>query len=412
MSFKFQTELPLRPLQEALQLHDSGCWGDEATPADGAPVLRSTNINDGTLSVDAPAWRLLSLRDRKNKKLNHGDILVTKSSGSADHIGKCAMFVDGGEQTSYYFSNFTLRLRAKADRADSRYIFYWLNSSPGKAALRALSTTTTGLRNLDTHRYLNQLVPLPPVDEQRRIAVILDKADAIRRKRRQALAEIDALLRSTYAHVLGHLNPELAAWPLRSIEELASPCCGSMRTGPFGSDLRHSEFVDEGVAVLGIDNAVNNAFEWAERRYITEDKYERLRRYRVYPGDVIVTIMGTTGRSAVAPDDIPEAITTKHLATITPDKKQILPEVLSFAIHSDPLVIHQIRRANKGAIMSGLNLGIIKSLELRSAPLRLQERFVYIYKQSLAIQSQLSDPQISGEALFTSLSQRAFRGEL
>jgi type I restriction enzyme, S subunit len=185
-----------------------------------------------------------------------------------------------------------------------------------------------------------------------------------------------------------------------------------MRTGPFGSDLRHSEFVDKGVAVLGIDNAVNNTFEWAERRYITEEKYKQLRRYRVQPSDVIVTIMGTTGRSAVVPENIPEAITTKHLATITPDRNQILPEVLSFAIHSDPMVIRQIKRANKGAIMSGLNLGIIKSLELRRAPLRFQEKFVSISKRMGVLRSRLSDPQISGEALFASLSQRAFRGEL
>lgn len=250
------------------------------------------------------------------------------------------------------------------------------------------------------------------VGEQRRIAAILDKADAIHRKRHQSLAEADALLRAAYLELVGYRHPHYTHWPIVCIEELAAKYENAMRTGPFGSDLLHSEFVSEGVAVLGIDNAVQNRFSWDERRFITPEKYERLRRYRVHPGDVIITIMGTTGRSAVVPADIPEAITTKHLATITPDKHQTVPEFLSFAIHSDPLVIRQIIKANKGAIMAGLNLGIIKKLELRLPPLRQQQHFAEALRCLLMHQDRLRDPLVSGKALFGSLSQRAFRGEL
>jgi type I restriction enzyme S subunit len=250
------------------------------------------------------------------------------------------------------------------------------------------------------------------IDEQRRIAAILDKADDIRRKREQSLTLADDFLRSCYVHLVGYRHPEFGNWRPHKIENLAAPHKGAMRTGPFGSDLRHSEFTDHGIAVLGIDNAVNNHFEWDERRYISEEKYNNLRRYRVFPKDVIITIMGTTGRSAMVPDDIQEAITTKHLATITCDETKILPQVLSFAIHSDPLLIRQIQRANKGAIMAGLNLGIIKSLEINLPPLRLQEKFAHILASISAMRDELSAPEKNGAVLFESLSQRAFRGEL
>jgi type I restriction enzyme S subunit len=118
------------------------------------------------------------------------------------------------------------------------------------------------------------------------------------------------------------------SWEPFSIESLAKDERGSIRSGPFGSALLHSEFVDEGIAVLGIDNAVKNNFQCAERRFITREKYEELRRYRVCPKDVIIAIMGTTGRSAVVPDDIREAITT---VSITCDLHKVLPEVFSFA---------------------------------------------------------------------------------
>lgn len=254
--------------------------------------------------------------------------------------------------------------------------------------------------------------PRIPPSEQRRIAAILDKADAIRRKRNQALALADDFLRSTYLSLVGLKHPQYQSWEHFSIKSLAEDKRGSIRSGPFGSALLHSEFVDDGIAVLGIDNAVKNKFRWAERRFIAHEKYEELRRYRVYPKDVIITIMGTTGRSAVVPDDIPEAITTKHLASITCDFDKVLPEVLSFAIHSDPDVIDQIRAANKGAIMDGLNLGIIRQIKIRRPPMRQQRLFVEILRKSHATIQKMTIPSGNGSDLFASLSQRAFRGDL
>lgn len=259
-----------------------------------------------------------------------------------------------------------------------------------------------------------EAIELPRINrsEQQRIASILAKTDGIRRKRQKLLKATGDFVRSAYLHKVGHLNLGHGDWKPFRFEELAEDRKGAIRSGPFGSALRHGEFVNEGIAVLGIDNAVQNKFAWAERRFITPSKYEELHRYRVFPGDVIITIMGTTGRSAVVPDDIPEAITTKHLATITCNKKLIHPEVLSFAIHSDPLIIRQIKSFNKGAIMDGLNLGIIRKLEINLPPMDEQHRFVAMLRKARAIEATSLTPDGSGEDLFQSLSQRAFRGEL
>jgi len=292
---------------------------------------------------------------------------------------------------------------------DRQFLLHFMLSKAKFLEGRAQGATVKGIK-LDLLRSLE--FPQLRIDEQRRIASILDKASSLRSKRERLIEETRGFASSAYLHTVGHLNPSHGDWEPLTIEALAENRKGAIRSGPFGSALRHGEFVDEGIAVLGIDNAVQNKFAWSERRFITPSKYEELRRYTVFPGDVIVTIMGTTGRSAVVPDDIPEAITTKHLATITCNKELIHPEVLSFAIHSDPLIIRQIKSFNKGAIMDGLNLGIIRKLEINLPPMAEQLRFVAMLQKARAIEAKSQTPEGSGEDLFQSLSQRAFRGEL
>jgi type I restriction enzyme, S subunit len=250
-------------------------------------------------------------------------------------------------------------------------------------------------------------IPLPPLSEQRRIADILDKGERIRRKRKQSALFAEQLLQSVFLNMVGPSAEGYAEWPVRTLESLAAIGSNSMRTGPFGSDLLHSEFVPRGIAVLGIDNAVQNRFAWGERRYITPEKYERLRRYTVLPSDVIVTIMGTTGRSAVIPDDIPTAITTKHLASITLDRRQAEPEFVSQALFRHPEVLGQIAAANRGAIMSGLNLGLIKGLRLPVPPVERQRDFK---KMTAKIRSLAMKMEQTGleEELFCSLLYHAF----
>ncbi|MBK8592632.1 MAG: restriction endonuclease subunit S [Sandaracinaceae bacterium] len=170
-------------------------------------------------------------------------------------------------------------------------------------------------------------------------------------------------------------------------------------------------FVDEGIAVLGIDNAVQNRFSWGERRFITQEKYEELLRYTVRPGDVIVTIMGTTGRSAVVADDISTAITTKHLATITLDRNKAEPEFISQALFRHPELLQQITAANRGAIMSGLNLGLIKALRIPTPPIERQREFARVTLHGRAVAARMTTDTAT-EDLFNALVARAFSGGL
>jgi len=210
--------------------------------------------------------------------------------------------------------------------------------------------------------------------------------------------------------IVGAGNSNYRHWPEMEIADLAERRDGSIRTGPFGSALRHGEFTNQGeVAVLGIDNVVENCFRWTERRFISRERYEKhFKRYTVRAGDVLVTIMGTTGKSAVAPEDLPVAISTKHLAVISLDQEHVRPEFLSHAIHGDPRVWAQIGAANRGAIMAGLNLGIIKRLRIRLPPVVHQARFERVVERVRHLRAGIVSARQTDEHLFRALAQGSF----
>jgi type I restriction enzyme S subunit len=291
---------------------------------------------------------------------------------------------------------------------DRDYLFHFLRS-PAVTGFATMRSVGVNLPRISPTTLLTLPIVLPPLTEQRRIAAMLDLTDRIRRGRRDCSRVTAELLASSYDALVGPKNEDYLDWPEHMIADLAERTPGSIRTGPFGSSLRHSEFVDEGVAVLGIDNAVQNRFAWAERRFVSAEKFERLRRYEVKPGDVIVTIMGTTGRSAVVPDDIPRAISTKHLAVITPDRSRVIPMFLSHTIHSSAGVSRQLSSANRGAIMAGLNVGVIRRLRVRLPPLAVQARFATAVQAIYMAMDRMDDASMQSDRLLSAVAGFAFR---
>ena len=286
------------------------------------------------------------------------------------------------------------------------YLYYVLKTLDVSSKTdRAVMGATLNKKKLEQIK-----IPLPPLEKQKRIAKILDKADEIRHKRKESIRLTDELLRSTFLDMFGDIEGK--KWILFTVEDIIKQRRNSIRTGPFGSKLLHSEFVDEGIAVLGIDNAVQNTFKWAKPRFITEEKYAQLKRFTVYPDDVLITIMGTCGRCAIVPSDCPKAINTKHLCCITLDQTKCLPQFLHsyFLIH--PEAQKYLKMNAKGAIMDGLNMTIIKKLPVPLVPIDLQKDYQKIYQKYEKFKNQLQSYYQESENLFNSLLQRAFKGEL
>ncbi|MEP6933979.1 MAG: restriction endonuclease subunit S [Nitrospirota bacterium] len=377
-------------------------------PTDGVFQFRMNNITtEGQLDFSKKRRVPRETRSLEIFFVEPGDILFN-ATNSPELVGKSAFFP--GYDEPAVFSNHFLRLRPREDKLDGRYLARWLVLQFQRRVFQSMCRQWVNQATVGRDSLLGLRMPLPPLAEQRQIAKVLDLAEALQAKRRAALTQIDTLIQSVFLDLFG--DSEKRAWPVTTIAEVAHPDEGSIRTGPFGSDLLHSEFVDEGVAVLGIDNAVANEFRWNERRFISESKYRELKRYTVKPGDVLITIMGTCGRCAVVPDDVPVAINTKHLCCITLDSEKCLPSFLHAYFLRHPLARRYLEQTAKGAIMAGLNMGIITAMPIRLPPLSLQHDFarrvVAVEKLKTAHCSSLTEI----DALFDTLQHRAFRGEL
>lgn len=311
-----------------------------------------------------------------------------------------------------------ITLQTDREHVEPTYLKYALLSPAVQAEIQARRTgaTVVGIKA----KLLKEVpIPLAPLKEQQRIVAVLDEAfEGLARARAHAEANLRNA-RELFENFASGLFDEIKTAPLTAtspVKELALAEKGSIRTGPFGSQLRHSEFVDQGIAVLGIDNAVRNEFRWGKKRFITEGKYDALRRYTVRPGDVIITIMGTCGRCAVIPDDIPVAINTKHLCCITLDQSKCLPEYLhAYFLHS-PKARSYLTVQASGSVMDGLNMGIIKELPVELPSLDEQSEVV---ERLDGLRGRANGLAASAEAkvadlddLRQSLLQKAFAGEL
>lgn len=286
------------------------------------------------------------------------------------------------------------------------YLFHFL-SQQRTIDFAASQASGANLPRLSPKTLEDFIIPLPPLDQQRRIAAILDHADKVRDCRSQVVVHLDELSRATFLEMFGRYSERVV-----SVEEVAAQAKGSIRTGPFGSQLLHTEFVEEGVAVLGLDNVVGNAFSWGERRYITPEKYEVLKRYTVLPGDVLVSIMGTCGRCVVVPSDVGTAINTKHICAITLDPSKAFPEFVRAAFLWHPLSRQHLLQRTKGSIMDGLNMGIIKEMPLPLPPLEDQRRFVEQLRKLGALTASCAASSNEIGTLFAALQSRAFSGQL
>jgi len=182
--------------------HRAGTWGPEAAENDGFPVVRSTEIAGNRIRPETASARVISPDRAEAFVLVPGDILVNKSSGSPHLVGWPAIFEGAPDNRVYLFSNFMIRLRTATDVAEPWFLLHYLHSPMARSIYLGSQDTTSGLRNLRVREFMALPVPLPPLEEQRRIVAHLDAVQEKAKALKQAQAETDAELRRLEQSIL------------------------------------------------------------------------------------------------------------------------------------------------------------------------------------------------------------------
>jgi type I restriction enzyme S subunit len=281
-----------------------------------------------------------------------------------------------------------------------RYLYYWLLRKKHEFLHLANGVTQ---KNLSTTFVRNLEIPLPPIASQRRIADILDKADEIIRKRKEAIALTEQLQKSIFLDMFGDpvINPK--GWEVKKLEEV----CYKVTDGTHQSP----EWSISGIPFLFVSNIVNGEIDFNVSKYISEDFWQKLTlRCPIEINDILYTTVGSYGNVALVRTD-KKFCFQRHIAHIKPDNSKINPEFLLGLMQSDGIK-RQADQQVRGIAQKTLNLKELKSFQVFNPPINLQKKYAAIRRK---IESKLQKQQKmlqESENLFNSLLQKAFKGEL
>jgi type I restriction enzyme S subunit len=165
-------------------------------------------------------------------------------------------------------------------------------------------------------------------------------------------------------------------WTWAGLDELVSGNPRSMQSGPFGSNLRHSEFQSTGILVIGIDNVRDGSFSMGSENRISQETFERLDKYEARPGDLLITVMASLGRSCVIPRNLERAIITKHVYRISMEQALVLPEYVNLLLQSGTVSRRRMFASAQGQTRLGLNSSILRALPIPLCSRKEQEEIV------------------------------------
>jgi type I restriction enzyme S subunit len=359
---------------------------------DFLPILRAGNIQSKLQVEENLVWVPKSLV-RVHQKIKASDLVMCTSSGSADVVGKIAKASRDWEGS---FGAFCAVIRARTGKVEPSFLAYLLQAQAFKSwTLKSLGANIKNIRKSELEEYE---VSLPSIEEQRRIAAILDKADAIHKKRREAIKLADEFLRSVFLDMFGSLFSE----PTDHWQALSN-CTDFI-------DYRGKtpEKSDSGVRLITAKNVRDGVINIEPAEFISEAIYSWWMS-RGYPqsSDILFTTEAPLGNVAVLRTQEPVAI-GQRLIAIRP-RETLRSDYLSWALRQD-IVQRDIFSRATGSTVKGIRSAELVQVKIPIPRHADQLKFERIVASVSHQREGMQAHALQSEHLFQVLQQQAFQG--
>ncbi len=376
----------VKPMKWVTERNDGGVWGNDPTGEGDTVVLRSTEQTvDGRWQLDEPALRSLTETEKAGSLLAIGDLLVTKSSGSALHIGKTTLVTPEVAALGCCYSNFMQRIRLKSD-FDSRLAWYLMNNEIARAQFDLLSNSTTGLANLNGTMLGELVAPIPTPDEQAAIVKFLDretaKIDALVAEQEQLITLLKEKRQAVISHaVTKGLDPSVpmkdsgvewlgevpAHWQVNRLQRVVAPgtsvTYGIVQAGPDVEDgipyIRTSDMSGDALPLAG----------YPKTSPVIDASYARS---KVSAGDLVIAIRATVGKCLPVPQELEGANLTQGTARIAPGSDTDPGYLLALINASSTQTYFDLMA--KGATFREITLEVLRKTPVLVPPLYEQRK--------------------------------------
>lgn len=267
--------------------------------------------------------------------------------------------------------------------------------------LKEMESKTHGatMKHIVKKDFDNTLIPFPTLNEQGKIAKLLDTAATIISARQQQLQKLDELVKARFVELFGDPISNPHGFDKVDLSELAD-----IKIGPFGSLLHKEDYIEGGYALLNPSHIIDGKIAPDSKLTVSREKYEELSAYRLKAGDVVMGRRGEMGRCAVVPCDGYLCGTGSLLIRTKGDvTADYIQKIISF-----PSFKKAIEDMAVGQTMPNLNVPIVSSFQIIKPPIEVQHSYYAFVEQTnkskVAVQKALDETQL----LFDSLMQKYF----
>ena len=288
------------------------------------------------------------------------------------------------------------------------YLFYFLRT-PDIVNLATSRCSGANLPRLGPKQLASFQIPLPPLAEQKRIAGILDATEALRAKRREALAQLDTLLQSTFLDMFGDPVTNPMGWEVKPLNELL----GEKSTN--GAYYPKDAYSSVGTRMVHMANAFYGVVNPNKVKRVDAPLAD-IEKYGLLPTDILVSRRSLNYEGSAKPCLIPETdeplIFESSLIRVRPDRERVLTIYLFHYLLNDRARAKYVFPLVTRSTISGISQSNLMKVKVVLPPLDLQLRFAAVVEsieQQKASQGAHLDEL---DTLFASLQSRAFRGDL